>query len=113
MAEGALGYSFLYLSKIFLEKISIHSIRNFADITCMKKYFLKDKSLNNIDDDQFRYQDFANNLRKLIEYNEVPFNIAVIGYFFSKGKARKQAKKSLNNSDNDSGLIDSNTAKQD
>lgn len=34
-------------------------------------------------------------------------------YFFSKGKARKQAKKSLNNSDNDSGLIDSNTAKQD
>ncbi len=45
----------------------------------MKKYFLKDKSLNNIDDDQFRYQDFANNLRKLIEYNEVPFNIAVIG----------------------------------
>lgn len=41
MAEGALGYSFLYLSKIFLEKISIHSIRNFADIICMKKYFLK------------------------------------------------------------------------
>ena len=41
MAEGALGYSFLYLSKIFLEKISIHSIRNFADITCMKKYFVK------------------------------------------------------------------------
>ena len=27
----------------------------------MKKYFLKDKSLNNIDDDLFRYQDFANN----------------------------------------------------
>ena len=45
----------------------------------MKKYFLKDKSLNNIDDDLFRYQDFANNLRKLIEHNEVPFNIAVIG----------------------------------
>ncbi len=45
----------------------------------MKRYFLKDKSLNNIDDDQFRYQDFANNLRKIIEYNEVPFNIAIIG----------------------------------
>lgn len=40
---------------------------------------MKDKSLNNIDDDLFRYQDFANNLRKLIEHNEVPFNIAVIG----------------------------------
>lgn len=45
----------------------------------MKKYFLKDKSLNNIDDDQFRYQDFANNLRKIIECNEAPFNIAIVG----------------------------------
>ncbi len=45
----------------------------------MKKYFLKDKSLINVDDDQFRYQDFANNLRKIIEYNEVPFNIAIVG----------------------------------
>lgn len=45
----------------------------------MKKYFLKDTSLKNIDDDQFRYQDFANNLRKLIECNETPFNIAIIG----------------------------------
>lgn len=45
----------------------------------MKKYFLKDKSLNNIDDDQFRSQDFANNLRKIIECNETPFNVAIIG----------------------------------
>lgn len=45
----------------------------------MKKYFLKDKSLNNIDDDRFRYQDFANNLRKIIECNEAPFNIAIVG----------------------------------
>lgn len=45
----------------------------------MKKYFLKDSSLNNIDDDKFRYQDFANNLSKIIEYNEAPFNVAIVG----------------------------------
>lgn len=45
----------------------------------MKKYFLKDMSLNNVDDDQFRYQDFANNLQKIIECNESPFNIAIVG----------------------------------
>lgn len=45
----------------------------------MKKYFLKDKSLSSVDEDQFRSQDFANNLRKIIECNEAPFNIAVIG----------------------------------
>lgn len=45
----------------------------------MKKYFLKDQSLDNVDDDQFRYQDFANNLRKIIECNDAPFNIAIIG----------------------------------
>lgn len=45
----------------------------------MKKYFLKDSSLSNIDDDKFRYQDFANNLRKIIEYNEAPFNVAIVG----------------------------------
>ena len=45
----------------------------------MKKYFLKDTSLNNIDGDLFRYQDFSNNLRKIIEYNESPFNIAIVG----------------------------------
>lgn len=45
----------------------------------MKKYFLKDATLKSIDDDQFRYQDFANNLRKIIECNKTPFNIAIIG----------------------------------
>ena len=45
----------------------------------MKKYFLKDQSLDNVDDDQFRYQDFANNLRRIVECNETPFNVAVIG----------------------------------
>lgn len=45
----------------------------------MKKYFLKDKSLNNVDDDLFRYQDFSNNLKKIIECNEAPFNVAVVG----------------------------------
>lgn len=45
----------------------------------MKKYFLKDKSLGNIDEDLFRYQDYANNLQKIIECNEVPFNVAIIG----------------------------------
>lgn len=45
----------------------------------MKKYFLKDATLKNIDDDQFRYQDFANNLRKIIECNKTPFNIAIVG----------------------------------
>ena len=44
----------------------------------MKKYFLKDKSLENINENQFRYQDFANNLRRIIECNETPFNVAVI-----------------------------------
>lgn len=44
-----------------------------------KKYFLKDSSLSTIDDDKFRYQDFANNLRKIIEYNEAPFNVAIVG----------------------------------
>lgn len=45
----------------------------------MKKYFLKDKSIENINENQFRYQDFANNLRRIIECNETPFNVAVIG----------------------------------
>lgn len=45
----------------------------------MKKYFLKDATLKSIDDDQFRYQDFANNLRKIIECNKTPFNIAIVG----------------------------------
>lgn len=45
----------------------------------MKKYFLKDATLKNVDDDQFRYQDFANNLRKIIECNKTPFNIAIVG----------------------------------
>lgn len=45
----------------------------------MKKYFLKDATLNNVDDDQFRYQDFSNNLRKIIECNKSPFNIAIVG----------------------------------
>lgn len=45
----------------------------------MKKYFLKDATLKSIDDDQFRYQDFANNLRKIIECNKAPFNIAIVG----------------------------------
>lgn len=38
-----------------------------GDIYPNEKIFLKDKSLSNIDDDQFRYQDYANNLRKIIE----------------------------------------------
>lgn len=45
----------------------------------MKKYFLKDASLTKVDDDQLRYQDLANNLRRMIENNETPFNIAIIG----------------------------------
>lgn len=45
----------------------------------MKKYFLKDTTLKNIDDDKFRYQDYANNLRKILECNNAPFNIAIIG----------------------------------
>lgn len=42
----------------------------------MKKYFLKDATLQSIDDDQFRYQDFANNLWKILECNKTPFNIS-------------------------------------
>lgn len=45
----------------------------------MKKYFLKDTTVSNVDDDRFRYQDFANNLRNMIVYNKVPFNVAIIG----------------------------------
>ena len=45
----------------------------------MKKYFLKDATLKNEDGDQFRYQDFANNLRKIVECNKTPFNIAIVG----------------------------------
>ncbi|MDE7310431.1 MAG: KAP family NTPase, partial [Eubacterium sp.] len=78
----------------------------------MKKYFLKDKTLNNIDDDQFRYQDFANNLRKIIECNEAPFNIAVIGKWgLGKSSLVNMALASLRNKKKDFLIVDINAWK--
>lgn len=45
----------------------------------MKKYFVKDESIDNIDKDKFRVQDIAYNLEKIVENNKEPFNIAIIG----------------------------------
>ena len=44
-----------------------------------KKYFVKDESLHNSDDDYFRHRDIAANLRCMIDNTEAPFNIAIIG----------------------------------
>lgn len=78
----------------------------------MKKYFLKDKSINNVDDDQFRYQDFANNLRKIIECNEVPFNIAIVGKWgLGKSSLINMALAPLRNKNNDFLICDINAWK--
>lgn len=44
-----------------------------------KSYFLKDEAIKTFDDDKFRYEDIAKNLRNVIETNNPPFNIAIIG----------------------------------
>lgn len=44
-----------------------------------RNYFIKDESLQNSDEDFFRHQDLATNLRSMIDNTEAPFNIAIIG----------------------------------
>ena len=45
----------------------------------MKRYFLQDEELYNRDDDFFRHDDLANNIRHILNENKPPYNIAVIG----------------------------------
>lgn len=42
-------------------------------------YFVKDESLHNSDEDFFRHQDLAENLRTMIDNTDAPFNVAIIG----------------------------------
>lgn len=44
-----------------------------------KKYYLKDNALTTVDDDFFRHQDVTNNIIKILETTNPPYNIAVIG----------------------------------
>jgi len=44
-----------------------------------KKYFVKDTSLHNVDDDMFNYADISKVLGQIIDTNEPPYNVAVIG----------------------------------
>lgn len=44
-----------------------------------KSYFIQDTELKNSDQDFFRHEDVANNLKRVIKENEAPFNVAVIG----------------------------------
>lgn len=47
--------------------------------TISKRYFIKDESLHGVDKDMFNYADISMVLEKILETNEPPFNIAVIG----------------------------------
>lgn len=68
----------------------------------MKKYFLKDETISNIDEDQFRYQDFSNNVKKIIEWNKAPFNIAIVGKWgLGKSSLINMALEPLKKRDND------------
>lgn len=44
-----------------------------------KKYFIKDTSLKNIDNDMFNYANISKVVNRIIENNEPPFNLAIIG----------------------------------
>ena len=50
-----------------------------ADQTKNKKYFVKDESLHNVDNDMFNYSDISRVLDDIVETNEPPFNVAIIG----------------------------------
>lgn len=43
------------------------------------KYFIKDEALQTSDDDYFGHIDIAENIRKMIDNTDAPFNIAIIG----------------------------------
>ncbi|MCD9022635.1 KAP family P-loop NTPase fold protein [Cohnella silvisoli] len=45
----------------------------------MKKYFIKDASVNGIDDDLFNYSDISKVIERILDSNEPPYNIAIIG----------------------------------
>ena len=44
-----------------------------------KKYFVKDAAIDSIDKDVFNHKDIAENIVNIIETEETPFNIAIIG----------------------------------
>lgn len=50
-----------------------------ADNIKNKKYFVKDESLHNADNDMFNYSDISRVLDDIVETNEPPFNVAIIG----------------------------------
>ena len=41
--------------------------------------FIKDSAINKKENDEFSYVDYVENLRRMIEENTPPFNIAIIG----------------------------------
>ncbi len=43
------------------------------------KYFIKDEALNTSDDDYFGHVDIAENIQRMIDNTDAPFNIAIIG----------------------------------
>ncbi|MBB6713736.1 KAP family P-loop NTPase fold protein [Clostridium gasigenes] len=45
----------------------------------INKLFIKDSAIQNKASDAFSYKDYVNNLKMIIEHNEAPFNIAIIG----------------------------------
>ena len=44
-----------------------------------KKYFIKDESLHNIDNDMFNYADISKVLNDVVDTNDPPYNVAIIG----------------------------------
>ena len=44
-----------------------------------KKYFLRDEELHSVDEDFFRHRDVADNISRILDNNNPPYNIAVIG----------------------------------
>ncbi|NNU78117.1 KAP family P-loop NTPase fold protein [Clostridium estertheticum] len=45
----------------------------------INKLFIKDSAIQNKESDAFSYEDYVNNLKMIIEHNEAPFNIAIVG----------------------------------
>ena len=44
-----------------------------------EKYFIKDTALENTDNDFFGHMDFAQNIINILNTQEPPFNVAVLG----------------------------------
>lgn len=63
-----------------------------------KKYFVKDEAIKNIENDFFRHCDIADNIVNIIETQETPYNIALIGKWgLGKSSIIELVKKKLNN----------------